>query len=35
MADLGGGVALVQAAHVIATGSQERWRRTGGGGCLS
>jgi hypothetical protein len=41
-ADLGGGAALVQAARVIATGSQGRWRqagrgggRTSGGGCLS
>jgi hypothetical protein len=41
-ADLGGGAAPMQGAHVIATGSQGRWRRTGGGadrtgggGCLS
>jgi hypothetical protein len=31
-ADLGDGVAPVQAASVIATGSQGRWRQTGGGG---
>jgi hypothetical protein len=41
-ANLGGGTALVQAARVIATGSQGHWRqagggggRTGGGECLS
>jgi hypothetical protein len=41
-ADLGSGVALVQAARVIAIWSQGRWRqtsggggRTGGGGCPS
>jgi hypothetical protein len=40
--DLDGSAAPVQAARVIATGSQGRWRqaggggaRTGGGGCLS
>jgi hypothetical protein len=31
-ADLGDGATPVQATHVIATGSQGRWRRTGGGG---
>lgn len=41
-ANLGGSAAPVQAAGVIATGSQGRWRRisggggrTSGGGCLS
>jgi hypothetical protein len=31
-ADLGGGTVPVQAARVIATGSQGGWRRTSGGG---